>query len=92
MHIMGKTSELPNISKIISFILSIPCTTAYVERIFSIMANKWTETRNRASTDLIKSELSVTLNFELECKEFYNYALTDIKLLKECQSVLKYNH
>jgi hypothetical protein len=44
--LLAQTKELPNITNLISFILSIPCTTAYVKRIFSIMTNKWTDTRN----------------------------------------------
>lgn len=93
VYIFGKTSELPNICKFISFVLSIPCTSAYVERIFSIMLNKWTETRNRASVELIKTELSVTLNMDFpSCNDFYDYVLTDYKLLSQCRSSLKYEH
>jgi hypothetical protein len=89
LYILAQTKELPNITNLISFILSIPCTTAYVERIFSIMTNKWTDTRNRASTELIKSELCISLNFDMSCLEFYNYALGDQKLLSESQNEKK---
>ena len=54
-HIFKNTeNKLPNVFKIISFLLSIPATSAFTERIFSIMNSKWREERNRASITLIK--------------------------------------
>lgn len=82
--------EIPNVTKLISFILSIPATSAFVERVFSIMGNKWTDVRNRASVDLIKSELLITLNYELSCTAYYNYVKNEIGLLKKAQANEKY--
>jgi hypothetical protein len=74
-----------------SYILSVPATTSYVERVFSIMTNKWTDVRNKSRLDLIKSELLITLNFNFSCKEFFNYVTTDQKMLSEARSSDKYN-
>ena len=57
-------THLLNMLSVLSYILSVPASTGYVERIFSIMQNKWTDTRNRCSIKLIKYELLVTLSFE----------------------------
>lgn len=89
--ILEKTEEIPNIGNFMSFILSIPATSAFVERIFSIMGNKWSDVRNRASVDLIKSELLITVNCELNCKEFYDYIKTEKALLKKAQTNEKYS-
>ena len=43
-----------NIFKIVSYVLSIPGTSAYGERVFSVMSSKWRDERNRCSVDLIK--------------------------------------
>ena len=59
--------DLPNMLSIISHILSIPASTGYVERIFSRMTNKWSDSRNRCSVELMRSELLITLNFEQSC-------------------------
>lgn len=59
-----QAADLPNMLCIISHILSIPVSTGYVERIFSRMASKWSDCRNRCSVELMRSELLVTLNFE----------------------------
>ena len=50
-----KEGDLPNILAVVSFVLSIPSSTGYVEIIFSHMKNKWSDVRNRCSVDLIKS-------------------------------------
>ncbi|CAL8301356.1 unnamed protein product [Gadus morhua 'NCC'] len=59
-------------------------------RIFSRMANKWSDCRNRCSTELMRSELLITLNFEQSCSEFYNSALKDKELLSAARNNKKY--
>ncbi|KAL4008598.1 hypothetical protein ACER0C_002450 [Sarotherodon galilaeus] len=49
--------------------------------IFSLMKNKWTDVRNKCSTELIRSELIVSLNYDMSCSEFYSAVLKDIQLL-----------
>ncbi|KAK0130958.1 hypothetical protein N1851_034357 [Merluccius polli] len=78
-----QVADLPNILSITSHILSIPASTGYVERIFPRMANKWSDCRNRCSTELMRSELLITLNFEQSCSEFYNSALKDKEILQK---------
>ena len=57
------TRDLPTMVSVVSYILNVPSSTRYVERIFSIMQNKWSNSRNRCSVQLIKCELIVALNF-----------------------------
>ena len=45
--------------------------SGYMERIFSIMQNKWSDTRNRCSVELNKFELIVALMLEQRCAEFF---------------------
>ena len=82
--------DLPNMLSIISHILSIPASTGYVERIFSRMTKKWSDSRNRCSVELMRSELRITLNFEQSCSEFYSNALKDKELLSAARSNKKY--
>ena len=58
-HFILKSFNLKclNVFKIVSFVLSIPGTSAYCERIFSVMSSKWCSERNRCSIQLMKSEL-----------------------------------
>ena len=85
-----QVADLPNMLSITSHILSIPASTGYVERIFSRMANKWSDCRNRCSTELMRSELLITLNFKQSCSEFHNSALKDKELLSAARSNKKY--
>lgn len=42
-----QAADIPNILALVSFVLSIPSSTGYVERIFSIMKNKWSEVKEQ---------------------------------------------
>ena len=46
-----------NIFKIVSFVLSISETSAYCERIYSVMATRWRSEGNRCSVELLKNKL-----------------------------------
>lgn len=83
-------SEIPNIFLIISFVFSIPSSNCFVERIFSQMALKWTDVRNKCTPDLIKSELMTVFNYDYSCIEFYKYVKSNKDMLKLTRSSLKY--
>lgn len=86
-----QAADLPNILALVSFVLSIPSSTGYVERIFSIMKNKWSDSRNRCSVELMKSELLITMNFNQPCYEFYKTVLHDKQILAAVRSEKKYS-
>lgn len=91
VYIFKKTNdELVNLKRILGFVLSIPASTAYTERVFSIMGNKWSDVRNRSTLQLIKSELLITLNFDKTCSDFFDDVVKDQKLLIKCKSGAKY--
>ncbi len=73
-----------------SFLLSVPITNASVERVFSLMTGCWTDTRNRCSVNLIKSEIHVKSNFTFSCKDFYTYVVKEKVLLNAVRSNKKY--
>lgn len=85
-----KENDLPNMLKLMGYVLSMPASTAFVERIFSIMNLKWTDIRNKCSAELIKSELLITVNFNFNCKDFYKSIISDKKLLLAVMSNEKY--
>ncbi|XP_047999563.1 uncharacterized protein LOC125236694 [Leguminivora glycinivorella] len=86
----GNGQGLPNLKKIVGFLLSVPATSAFTERIFSIMKLKWREERNRANLVLIKNELLIYTNLELSCEDSYQHFLKDSKLIRKAQSQSKY--
>ena len=73
-----------------SYVLSIPVSNANAERTFSLMNTKWTNERNRASKDLIKSEIQAVMNYDMSCSSFYKYAKKNNDLLKKVGSCEKY--
>jgi uncharacterized membrane protein (DUF485 family) len=48
---------LPSLIKIVSFVMSIPVSNVYVERLFSLMTCYWRKERNQCSEDLVKAEI-----------------------------------
>ena len=82
--------NLSNIKKIISYLLSVPATLAFTERVFSMMNVKWWEERNKASIHLIKNELIIYLNLDLNCDTSYETFKDNQKLLTCAKSTKKY--
>ena len=54
------------------------------------MNAKWRDDRNRMSISLVKSELQTFINYNFNCRGFYDYALADQKLLDAAASDKKY--
>ena len=76
------TDNLPNLLKIVAFIMSIPASNAAVERVFSLMESFWSNTRNRCSIVLIKAELQVKMNFDMDCQAFHKFVKGKKELLR----------
>jgi hypothetical protein len=86
----NKQIYVPNLIKTLGFVLSIPGSNAHIERVFSLMSNKWTDQRHQSSLELIKSELMVAINYVYSCKEFFKFVQEDKKMLSSAASVDKY--
>lgn len=86
----GNLEQLMNIYKIVSFIYSIPPTSSFCERIFSINKLKYREERNRCQLNLIKYELMISLNNSESCIEVYDKFIQNKKLLEASKSSKKY--
>lgn len=85
-----KPNVYPNMLKLISFLFSIPASSAFVERVFSIMNIKWRDDRNRCSVNLIKSELLIYFNLKYNCGDFYKMVKKHKKILEAAKSEKKY--
>jgi len=81
-----------NLKKIVGRVLSIPVSNAFVERIFSLMGQCWTDERNRMRSELVKAELMVKVNFGMSCAEFHDFVTLPAQkpLLKCSMQTAKY--
>lgn len=68
-----KTLAVPEIKQIVGKVLSVPISNAFVERIFSVMESTWRDDRNRMRVELVKAELGIRINFDMNCESFYSY-------------------
>nr|XP_014352746.1 PREDICTED: zinc finger protein 862-like [Latimeria chalumnae] len=59
-----KNSDGPNLFKLVEHVLCIPVSNAFVERVFSIMKNIWSDERNRMRVELVKAEICVKTNLK----------------------------
>ena len=62
--------------------MSIPASNAAVERVFSLMESFGSDTRNRCSTELIKAELQVKMNFDMDYQTFHKFVKGKKELLR----------
>uniref|UniRef100_UPI00398E59C5 uncharacterized protein n=1 Tax=Pristiophorus japonicus TaxID=55135 RepID=UPI00398E59C5 len=82
--------ESGQLFKLVAFVLSVPVSNGYCERVCSLMTRLWSKERNRLSEGLVKAELQVQLNFGMSCADFYQYVRNSPELLKAARSQLKY--
>jgi hypothetical protein len=75
---------------VIGTVLSIPIANDYVERIFSVIDNLWTNERNRMDVNLVKAELCTKFNFSMKCNDFHEFVKDNIELLNAAKSSKKY--
>ena len=75
---------------LVSFVLSIPGSNAFPERVFSLMNAKWSAERNQMTVGLVKAELQVFVNYNVDCRAFYASVLSGSRLLDAVASNLKY--
>jgi len=85
------SSNLPGIYKLVSKILSIPVSSSFIERIFSLCGSQWTDERNSLEVNTVKSLVQVKTNYDLTCPEMYKMLLSNPKLLKEIMGGEKYH-
>lgn len=93
VHFFEKCKEESGkeLKKLVTFILSIPVSNAAAERVFSVVNELWSKSRNRLSETHVKSEIQVCTNFNYTCKEFYDFIVCNQKALHAARSVKKYN-
>ncbi|KAG6922670.1 zinc finger imprinted 3, partial [Chelydra serpentina] len=72
-----KCCEAPNLLTIVQHVLAIPPSNRFVERIFSVMKNLWTDERNQLQVDMAKAELFVHFNYKMTCAEFAGFLKTE---------------
>jgi hypothetical protein len=81
-----------NISKMVEFAMSLPGTSAPVERVFfQLWGHIWSAERCRLSVSTVKHLLNVKINSEFSCCEFYDVIKTNKPFLKKVMSSEKYN-
>lgn len=85
------STDLENLFKLVAFFLSVPASSAFPERVFSVLNLKWREERNRCNINLIKHELYIYFNLEYLCGEFFDLIKNNSKLLLSAKRQEKYN-
>ncbi|CAF0976123.1 unnamed protein product [Didymodactylos carnosus] len=56
------TTNCEQMTKLISYIYSIPCSNAFTNGVFSHMKHAWTPSQNLMSSETVAAELKIRLN------------------------------
>lgn len=68
-------NNLNELQKIMQCILAT-VNNSYIEGIFSIMNNVWSNERNRLKIESVKAESCTKMNYDMKCKDFYKYIMS----------------
>ncbi|MGH0178422.1 UNVERIFIED_CONTAM: hypothetical protein FKN15_077592 [Acipenser sinensis] len=71
-----KRGEALNLLQIVQHVLAIPPSNVFVDSIFSIMKNLWTDERHRLQVDMVKAKLFVHCKYKMTCSEFAGFLKT----------------
>lgn len=89
----SKNISINNFWFIVEYSLAMPGTNAAIERVFSITNMLWTDEKNRFIVPTIKSIIILKNHFKnYSCNDFYDFLLTQPKLLNAISSSQKYNN
>ena len=82
----------PNFTKLVEYSLCMPGISAPVERVFSIMKEKWSDNKGRLDEENIKAEIITKINIELPCPDYYNKIKDNKAFLKKVSGSSKYTY
>lgn len=89
--ILQASPECTEILKLMSFILSLPLSSASAERTFSYMQYAYRDERRSLSPAMLQSELLIKHNLQdISCEEFQQLIATDYELLRHIADSTKY--
>ena len=91
-YLISRTAtKCPELTKLVAFVYSIPCTNAFAEGVFSHMKHAWTPSRNSMSIKTIAAELQIRLNCQMKCDDFFSFVKNEPDLIKCARRTEKYN-
>src|SRR5262249_12736113 len=83
-------NDFKNLLLIIESVMAIPIGNDFVERVFSHLRRIWTNERSLMSVELIKAEICIKNNFNMNCNKFKSFVKDDKNLLKSVKSNQNY--
>ena len=86
----SNNDTLPCLYKLVSIILSVPVSNAFIERVFSLCQTQWTDDRNSLKVDTVKALLQVKVNYDLKCSEMFEFLMKDKSLREKISGGEKY--
>ena len=59
-----------------TFVQLPTANNSFVQSIFSIMKNTWTDERNRLNVEMVKAEICTKMNYEMDCQQLNHSKLS----------------
>ncbi|KAL4100954.1 hypothetical protein QTP88_020978 [Uroleucon formosanum] len=83
--------EFSMLLKVVEFSFVLPGSNAAVERVFSLMNNTWTNSRNKLDIKTVEASLIIKTSFNnTSCEKFYKQILENKSLLRQVHGSAKY--
>ena len=79
-----------NLLTLVQFVLSLNCTNAFCERVFSAMKLLWRDERGNLDVETVRAELFLCFNIEDTCEQFHTAVKSNSALLCAASSSSKY--
>ena len=79
-----------NLLTLVQFVLSLNCTNAFCERVFSAMKLLWRDERGNLDVETVRAELFLCFNIEDTCEQFHIAVKSNSALLRAASSSSKY--
>lgn len=92
-HFKELNIEFDGLLIVVEFSFSLPGSNAVVERVFSLMNNTWTKSRNKLDLSTVEASLIIKTSFDnMSCSQFYKTILDNKTLFQKVHSSVKYSN
>jgi hypothetical protein len=86
-----KNSNIVILKTLVSALLSVFCSNAFCESVFSVINSVWTKEKSRLGIDTLNALIAVKLNSDISCADAFDYFLNQKTLLRDAKMSGKYD-
>lgn len=90
LHMKENNVPHANMKKVVSLVMCLPGSNAFVERVFSCMNYIWSDEKSQLKVETMRAILAVKINMGISCEAFSEKISANPAILKQIHSSDKY--